>query len=237
MRIAFLNIEGTKHLPEQVAWLEKINPDVFCAVEIFRISLPVFEKLGYVSRFAPYANVTQENEFNIQSLGEWGLAMFSRIGFLTSKSVTYKGNANQLPSEILDPNSLNRVVMMNEIESEGKIFPIALTHLTWTTKGQVTEEQSRDTTALLEILKPYSSLLLCGDFNAPRGLGTWQRLAERYQDNIPANVTTTIDGSKHYAGNLQLVVDGLFSTKDMTVNDVQIHTGVSDHCGITATVV
>jgi hypothetical protein len=45
---------------------------------------------------------------------------------------------------------------------------------------------------------------------------------------------TSIDPKLHRAGALQLMVDGLFTTPGYEASDVMLHTGVSDHCAITA---
>jgi hypothetical protein len=73
---------------------------------------------------------------------------------------------------------------------------------------------------------------MCGDFNAPRGRLIFDRIATKYKDNIPPYVTTTIDKNIHHAGDLQLVVDGLFSTSKYEVRSVQVLDGLSDHCAI-----
>lgn len=233
MRVASINLEGTKHLPEQLAWLQALQPDVWCATECFRVSLPQFERLGYTSSFVPYAQVTEENKYNIELLGDWGVAIFSRLPVQWTKTHTYKGDPYVLPV-FSEPNSGNRLVHLAEVEENGRTFTIAVTHLTWTPNGEATDEQRRDTTKLLKALEPYPSLLLCGDFNAPRGKETWSRLAEKYHDNVPPEVTSTIDPGKHYSGGLEIVVDGMFTTPDLRLTNVQVHTGVSDHCGLSA---
>jgi endonuclease/exonuclease/phosphatase family metal-dependent hydrolase len=86
---------------------------------------------------------------------------------------------------------------------------------------------------LLEMLGQ-RSIILCGDFNAPRGREIFSRLAKRWHDNVPLHYVTSIDPKLHRAGPLQLMVDGVFSTTDYRVRNVVLHQGVSDHCAITA---
>ena len=76
---------------------------------------------------------------------------------------------------------------------------------------------------------------MCGDFNAPRGRATFARLASTYADAIPAHHTTSIDASLHRAGQLNLMVDGLFHTAAVSAREVTFHPGVSDHYALTAT--
>lgn len=84
--------------------------------------------------------------------------------------------------------------------------------------------------ALLDL----TNIIFCGDFNAPRGRQIWSILSSKLKDNVPNEITTTIDGNIHRAGNLQLVVDGLFTSSNYKVCDVQVISGVSDHCAIVA---
>ena len=81
-----------------------------------------------------------------------------------------------------------------------------------------------------------SRLVLCGDFNAPRGGEIFTRLATQSRDNVPSHYVTSIDPKLHRAGPLQLMVDGLFSTDGYRLSEVVLHNGVSDHCTITAVV-
>lgn len=76
--------------------------------------------------------------------------------------------------------------------------------------------------------------VLVGDFNAPRGGPIFDRLAAVYTDWIPHEVRTTIDPVLHRAGDLQIVVDGLFSTSSYRASGVEVLCGVSDHCAISA---
>ena len=78
-------------------------------------------------------------------------------------------------------------------------------------------------------------MLLGGDFNAPRGGPIFARLARHWTDCIPADVTTSIDPELHRAGALELMVDGMFASPGVRVDSVRMHTGLSDHQGITAT--
>lgn len=233
MKLATLNLEGTKHLPDQLAWLRREQPDVFCVQECFRSSLSDFASLGYRSHYVPCAQVLQENRYSVQPLGDWGVSIFSRVLLQSVKAIAYKGKLDVIP-EFTAPNSGNRVVLIAELENEGRTFRVATTHHTWTPGGEATPEQWRDTVALLQALSLFPSLILCGDFNAPRGGEIWAMIANRYRDNLPPEVKTTIDAARHYASGLQLVVDGLFSTPDYQVDNVRVHTGVSDHCAISA---
>jgi endonuclease/exonuclease/phosphatase family metal-dependent hydrolase len=88
----------------------------------------------------------------------------------------------------------------------------------------------------MEKLSGLPDFILTGDFNAPRGRATWDTLAAKYKDNIPARYTSSIDPS-HRAGESPYVVDGIFTTPEYEARNVELHEGISDHKAVTATVV
>jgi endonuclease/exonuclease/phosphatase family metal-dependent hydrolase len=133
-------------------------------------------------------------------------------------------------------NNLNRIVLAADIQKDGRVFRIATTHLTWTPNGGPNGEQRRDAAALLHVLEGLSEFVLCGDFNAPRGGDIFSMLASRYKDNIPLQYTSSLDPNLHRAGQLGLMVDGIFSTSAYTVSAVKMVSGISDHCALVATV-
>ena len=94
----------------------------------------------------------------------------------------------------------------------------------------------QDLKVLFELLENIPEFILCGDFNAPRGTAIFDSIAEKYKDNIPQDISTTIDKNLHKAGDLQLVVDGLFTTPEYKVDSIKILDKLSDHCAILATI-
>mgnify|MGYP003739632349 CR=1 FL=1 len=110
------------------------------------------------------------------------------------------------------------------------------THFTWSPNGEANDEQRLDLAEMLSQLENYDDFILCGDFNAPRGKEIFAQLASRYTDNLPPEVTTTIDGQFHYAGQLEIVVDGFFTTPRYQVESLQVRAGLSDHQGLLAQV-
>ncbi|MDQ5951411.1 MAG: hypothetical protein QG639_692, partial [Patescibacteria group bacterium] len=120
------------------------------------------------------------------------------------------------------------------VSEGGEEYRIATTHFTWSPAGNTTDAQREDFARLKAILLQYKDLVLCGDFNAPRGREMFSSFESLYKDNVPKEVTTTIDKDLHYAGdkNLQLVVDSIFTTPHYQVSEVKMLSGVSDHLGI-----
>jgi hypothetical protein len=69
--------------------------------------------------------------------------------------------------------------------------------------------------------------------NFPLGGELFAILARHLKDKIPAHYATSIDPNLHGAGPLQMMTDAMFSTPRYAVWDVELHSGVSDHCAVT----
>ncbi len=240
MKLVSLNIEGHRHLEERVLpFIQHEQPDVVCLQEVFEADVPrIKSALGMEGHFVPVAQVDQTSIHMSHALGAWGLLQLSRLPIQHQSHAYYMGGPGELPSFMADgnPNGMNRVVLWVEIPVAGQIYRIATTHFIWSTKGNSTPLQLEKLEALFKILADLPDLIICGDFNAPRGKETFARLAAKYHDNIPPEVKTSLDGQFHKAGQLQLMVDGLFSTPEYQVSQVRVEGGVSDHKAIVALV-
>ena len=167
-----------------------------------------------------------------------GVAIFSRLPVKAQSVRYYVGRPDTVPdSDDNDPltyNASNRMVVLCDIEKEGNLFRIGTTHFTWTPDGESTDEQRSDMKALLTLFDGAEEFVLAGDFNVSRGGELFGVLAQRYKDNVPPQYTTSIDGNLHRRGQLNRMVDGIFSTPSYTVSDVEMISGVSDHCALVA---
>lgn len=233
LKLASINIEAHMHVEERVIpFLLKEQPDVVNLQEVFEVDVPVIKAaLGMEGTYLPMANVTETSIHIKHALGSWGLLQLSRLPIKEQGHGYYQGNAETLPIflENNNPNSMNRIVQWQKVEHQGQIYTIVHTHFIWSTQGESTPLQLERLDQMFEILDQFPDLIITGDFNAPRGKETFARLAARYRDNIPLEVTTSIDGQFHKAGQLELMVDGFFSTPEYQVTDVRVEAGVSDH--------
>ncbi len=228
-----VNIEAHKHLDLVIPFLQQHNPDVICLQEVFKADIPAFEKaLNKEAIFVPLCQITKENRYHLAPMGEWGIAILTALPVSETNTLYYyvQGSKEVVP-EFRDgvPNSQHRLCVVAKVDKNGEEFTVINTHFTWTGDGQANDEQRRDVVELLTQLKQINEFVLCGDFNAPRGREIFDQIATRYVDNIPKDVTTTIDGQFHYAGNLHIVVDGMFSTPQYEFQSVEVLSGVSDH--------
>jgi endonuclease/exonuclease/phosphatase (EEP) superfamily protein YafD len=132
---------------------------------------------------------------------------------------------------------MSRAVIGVSVRSGSELLHIANTHFTWTPDGKASEQQRIDLPQLLKKLEQYPELILCGDFNAPRGEEIFSQLCEHFTDNLPADVVSTIDPKLHRTqGKFDLAVDTIFSTPGYQVKDVQVFEGISDHKAIVGTI-
>ena len=123
-----------------------------------------------------------------------------------------------------------------EVEFNRQTYRFANTHFTWSRDGQADEYQRQDVQKMLGYLEAYPSFVLSGDLNAPRGRDIFSTISDRYKDNIPKQYETSLDKDLHRCGYLPYMVDGLFSTPDYKIHDVELVFGVSDHAAVRAIV-
>ncbi len=238
IKLILLNIEKSKHLGTVLTFLEKQKPDVFCVQEILENDIARFVAILGGAEFV-FAPTIRHMEMEGNPIV--GDAIFSRLHIVRKDVQLYVGDADNIPelrpSESAEKRgALNCALVTMSVEKEGDMFNIGTTHFTWTPDGKATLEQRLNMKKLLSILGLYEDMVFTGDFNAPRGGEIFSMLADKYKDNVPAHYLTSIDGDFHRAGQLKYMVDGLFSTPEYAISDVEMVCGLSDHCALVATV-
>lgn len=233
LSLVVVNIEASQHLPEVIAFLKATKPDAVLMQEVFRPDLPLLSQhLEMEGRFVPMCKKQYSPQADWQ---DWGLAILARPPILDFERTYIGGVSEGIPKfNTAAMDDVRKAVARVRVDHTGGRFDLLNTHFTWTPDGQTTPLQLQDLTRLQGVLGRYEEFVLGGDFNAPRGGYIWNELARLYRDNIPSEVTTTIDGDNHRAGPLQLVVDGLFTTQRYRADRVEVVNGISDHCAITA---
>ena len=236
MKLISLNIEGSKHLDARVLpFLKKQQLDTVCLQEVFAVDVGRIEDaLGLKGRYVPLANVDRVTKHTPKPLGLWGIYLGSRLPVGEIGHEFYKGTASHTPTFLdnNDPNAVSRAIIWMEVTDGEENYTIANTHFAWSPQGEATQYQRQHLDKLLQITRQLSPHVLCGDFNAPRGGEIFARLSEEYQDNVPPEITTTIDGDYHYAGPLEFMVDGMFSHPEYELSDVKVVSGLSDHMAL-----
>jgi endonuclease/exonuclease/phosphatase family metal-dependent hydrolase len=245
LKLISLNIERAKHLDRFHPFLQTEHPDVFCVQEVReqdvdRIALQM-NAVDFL--YAPMLRHPADGEESII-----GVAMFSRAAMQDKRIDFYVGSGDTVPWH--DPESKEKGTMMNCALLSAVIggIEIGTTHFTWSPNGAVTDTQMQSARKLLQTLESFKELVLCGDFNAPRGREIYEILAAKFRDNIPLQYETSLDYDLHRAGEARLkksaadlgltglMVDYLFTTPGYRASEVRLDRGVSDHMAIVATI-
>ena len=240
LKIASINVERSLHLKRVEKFLKYEQPDVLCLQEVCERDIPFYEDLmGHKMTYAPMC--LHPAEVELQPVGV-GLIAWGAMSDITT---TYYSKSREEVAEIrfltenghtwTDPESIAEVLIAGTYQG----FRIATTHVGVTSKGVSTPYQQESARKLIKLAQAEAEkeggILLCGDFNAPRGRETFSMLAKAFVDGIPAHYTSSIDGSLHRAGPIPLMVDGLFHTPSYTLENATLSTGVSDHCALSCT--
>lgn len=231
IKLITLNIEGDKHLDLVIPFLQKEQADVVCLQEVYEADMSVLSQtLGMQGTFAPMSTKTVPNPYNNSLRGSWGSAFFTHLPHSKVKLFYYKGTGST--PIFHHPYDNEHALLLSTVEKDGEEYVIATTHFTWSPDGHLSTEQQDSFDELKPIIVSYPNLIFCGDFNAPRGRELFNMFSEVLTDNLPQVYTTTIDNNLHKIGNLELVVDTIFSRGKYVVSDVRLVDGVSDHMAV-----
>lgn len=224
LKFLHLNIEGSTHIHRISDFLSQNDIDVLCLQEApQKFVIEQMPKLGFgYQYFVPMGRWEKYND-------NLGLAIISKHPFsYTSHTILSKKGA-------VNNGDVSRVFHLMEagLNINDSVYNFLTTHLPVNYPGHVlTEFQLATYTELKNILLTKKSFILTGDFNCPRGVFIFDDLAKSYKDNVPTEITSTIDPVLHRKPSLNLVVDGVFTTQDYKVSELKVLEGLSDHKGI-----
>ncbi len=239
MKLISLNIEASNHLDRVLPFLQQESADVVCLQEVIDTDVEALKKSLHMDGVyvpAVYINIGNKPEDTLLPIGthEGTMILFNE----EPKNILllpYVKQDKRVPSYNGIPNNVNRFLLGVELQMNQTFYRVFTTHFTWTPNGKSSSLQFEDMDKMLTQLDTFEQYILCGDFNAPRGGEIWRLLTNRLHDNIPQSVTTTLDPVIHRIKNLQLVVDGIFSTPSYLVTGVRLESGISDHQALIAT--
>lgn len=235
IRFISVNIERDKHLDRIESLLMESNADLVCLQEVMQYDVKRLARVqGYFDFFSPTTR-HKEGDDNWE-----GILILSRRPFIAQQVHQYAGPATPDVYDKSSTSSLRQtrryLLQVCEVEFNHQAYRFANTHFTWSQDGQADDYQRQDVKKMLEYLQGYKSFILSGDFNAPRGREIFSKIAECYKDNIPEQYETSLDKNLHRCGYLPYMVDGLFSTPDYKIHNVELVFGVSDHAAVRAIV-
>lgn len=234
LKVISLNIELDRHLDQVLPFLQAEQPDVILLQEVLEKDRLRIEKAAGMT--GPYLKLNALYDNTGES--PIGLLTLSILPILSETVIFYRGSNDPLVRmNETEPEKMSRALLVTEVIKDHQHYRFINTHFTWSPHALPNDAQYHDLSILLTHLHTYPDLIFCGDFNAPRGTAIFDALAACYHDNIPQQVTTTIDKNLHKAGDLSIVVDGFFTTPDYQVMHLEVVDGLSDHCALLATLV
>ncbi len=232
LKIISLNVEQDRHFERIIPFLKEHQPDIVFLQEALDKDISFLEETLHMTSFFSPSNYLIRKD----GIPKVGIVTLSALP-MTSYSAYYRGKKEDL--SVIEEGSgedMARSLIVTTVHKNNTPFCFVNVWFTWSANAQPTEMQYQDVEALLQLLSPLPEFVLCGDFNAPRGGPIFNVFATRFKDNIPPHVTTTLDKKWHRAGDLQLVVDGVFTTPSYQVTSLELFDGLSDHWGIVAEV-
>lgn len=231
LKLVSINIQGADgklHRDRVRDFVTRENPDILCLQELRETKATDYMKEYRLhGTFAPMGDLSSRGESGVIV----GIGLFSKFPLSETQThyYAYQGNTPPWGSVV------NRSLITATIGKESERYVIGTTHFTVTPDGQPDERQRKDLAAFLKTLSSYESIIFCGDFNAPRGLETFETIARRYRDHIPEHYDTSLDPDLHKTkGKVRYMVDGLFSTDDYRTEGVRLQFGISDHAALVA---
>lgn len=230
-----LNIERSRHLERVADFLRRRRPDVACLQELSAGDIGHLQSASGLHHAHYVAMAVHPADGK-----PFGVGILSRTPFVSTGHAMYGGTGDgtlafdrSTPESRLE--SCRYVAVQARVAVEGQDLDIATTHFPWTPDGGDRPFQWDCAARLIGALRGVP-LVLCGDFNAPRGGAIFGEFAKTWRDCIPPHVTTSLDPVLHRAGPLQLMVDGLFLSPHYQAANVGLHAGVSDHQAVSATI-
>lgn len=227
LKLLTLNIEGSKHLDLVLPLLKKENADVVCLQEVFLEDLNKLKNETMQCGFFPVSTRVEPDKYIEKPKGKWGVVLLTNQQNAGIKSHYYFGRGDS--PTFTEPDNNDKVLVYTELEKDGLKYRIGTTHFTWTPDGNPSKHQWETFNSMMKFIKTFDDFILCGDFNAPRGREMFTEFTKHFKDNLPKQVTSTIDPKRHRIKGLELAVDTIFTTKQYKVSNVRVVEGVSDH--------
>lgn len=163
------------------------------------------------------------------------------------KGVTFDANGNATPHNLEEVRSSeSRLAVFADLKVGDHVFRIGTLHGVWVPAGKTDNHQRLYMGRLRQIMNRmiHTPFVLAGDFNAARGGEIYNMLVhedptlpEQIEDAFPGDIPNTIDWkNRGKVSGPDLVVDYILKNQGLSVSDVKVHFGVSDHAAITATI-
>lgn len=224
LKLVSLNVQKKEHTRDVARFISEQKAEIVVLLEVAHDQLDLLLSDYPHRAFKPNFKLVEDGSLI-------GVVLAAKRGIKEQEGFYCDGREDEsVPYEAL---GAHRPVVVSGVVGEIRLYA---THFTWTPEMSVTKKQSANLGLLMTRLSG-KELVLCGDFNIPRGNTNYQRLVSKYLDNIPSNVRSTIDWELHRAKRegkekFEAVVDYVFSTPKYRVSEVGVASGISDHCAL-----
>ncbi len=260
LKVFYANIEKGLHLEKLTLPEVKMRkPDVEAFLEVRRDHLEyINDELGTRSIFFAYVKGAKEGFYGIPEGIRFGSAIFisKDLELIDHGNFIYHlVDRKGVPALSQDPVKMNRSVLWVKVRKGTTVYTLLLTHFTWVPDSVTSAEQLKDLNKMLKMIHEEENIrenfVFVGDLNSPRisplarppyspNAKTeirgeiWAKLAEFYNDNVPLDVSSTIDPARHRVPEIISCVDFCFSHGDHKISStgVEVVEGVSDHKGL-----
>jgi exonuclease III len=234
VKLLTLNVQGNKNWSRIFPLLKKENPEVICLQELFYSDFERIKEItkmkGYFSAMG-YIDNSKYDPFKTKTDGLLGIGLISNLKSRNINEKYYMGNKS-FPL-IISGYHWDRALLYADVLKGEENYIIGTTHFEWTPDGNPNETQREAFHNLERILNNSDDFILAGDFNAPKNGEIYNKfLKSGFKDNLPEDITSTIDSKYHKNSNLSLIVDNIFSKGKYEVSNVRVVGGVSDHKAI-----
>jgi endonuclease/exonuclease/phosphatase family metal-dependent hydrolase len=230
VKVIQLNIHWDEFLERSVPFLEEEHPDVVCLQEVYeRDLIRLAKKFGMQSVFAPMMlNASAEGTTAFQRSG---VGILSRPPIEVATTRWYFGDGVHIPVHNREDRDTSLQPLLTcTIDCMGTPIVIGTTHFQKSWHGLPDDYQRERMERFLPVLTEAHPDILCGDFNIPRGTELYQVLHERLCDNVPSEYVNSIDPQLHRVHGLSYMIDYMWSSPRVRIQDVRQVCGVSDHC-------
>jgi hypothetical protein len=245
-----VNIERSKHIDLIDELLREKQSEIVCICEAIDQDVKQFAKdHEYHYAFVP--------EISYKDGSVQGVAILSKHTILETHIYRYDENETKVPPAIEfierhDPKDrpqfrfhYHSVLLHIIIEKNGQKINVSTAHfpvVDHTTPGYPdhTFDEIEDIhdlnyargyfDRLLGFIKTIPNpVIFTSDLNNPRGEYMYDALAHELVDHVSRYITTTIDPTIHQVKNLELVVDTIMTSPDISCANFEVIEGVSDH--------
>lgn len=254
LKVLHLNIEKNKHLDTVLQLLSEQRPDIACFAEAMQGDMKkLSKKLEYELVFAPLVNIKNKN-----GQDQEGSAILSRVPIQKKEIHRYDGNSTtEIPTYTEGQFILRDGKRENErwlyhnslltasILIDNTLVTIATTHFPVTDHSlpKLSSHNFSDLAGiddieharvyfdrLIQIIRVLPSpIIFTSDLNNTRGEYVYNTLAHELVDIVPQSVISSIDPVLHRRPNLQLMVDTIMTSSNISVGEFKVIEGVSDH--------